>query len=77
VSTTPPKPKDKLALAAARLSKAAPNAWVEFMSDFGEYVRDRELACVQAPSDRVLNAQGRAQQLQELCSLLLDAAKQK
>ncbi len=77
MSITPPKPKDRLTLAAARLSKAAPNTWVEFMSEFGEYLREKELACVQAPADRVLNAQGRAQQLQELCTLLLDAAKQK
>lgn len=77
MSPTPPKPKDNLLLAAARLSKAAPNTWPDFIAAFEEFARDRESACVQAPSDRVLLAQGMARQCIELLTLLKDAAKQK
>ena len=77
MSITPPKPKDVLELVAARLSKAAPNTWVEFMPALEEYTREIELACVRAPADGVLIAQGRARQLQELLTLFKNAAKQK
>lgn len=77
MSITPPKPKDVLATAAARLSRAAPNTWAEFMSAMDEYARERELACIHAPADKVLITQGKAQQSRELFSLLIDAAKQK
>lgn len=77
MTVTPPKPKDVLATAAARLSKAAPNGWKEFMDAYAALARERTDACVSAPADKVLNAQGRAQQLLELQDLLIDAAKQK
>jgi hypothetical protein len=77
VSPTPPKPKDNLELVAARLSRAAPNAWSDFVAAFEAFTRDRESACVQAPSDQVLLAQGMARQCIELRTLLNDASKQK
>lgn len=77
MTVTPAKPKDHLTAAAARLSKAAPNAWVEFVEAFAQFTRDRCDACVQAPADKVLLAQGMARQLVELQTLLNDAAKQK
>jgi hypothetical protein len=51
--------------------------WSEFLEAFEAVTRDRESACVQAPSDRVLIAQGMARQCIELLTLLKDAAKQK
>ena len=77
MTIAPPKPKDNLASAAARLSRAAPNMWVEFVAAFEEFTRDRESACVQAPADNVLRAQGMARQCIELRTLLSDASKQK
>lgn len=73
--TAPPKPKDNLQVAAARLSRAAPNMWIEFMVELAAYARDRESACVQAPADRVLLAQGGARQCNELFTLFTEAAK--
>jgi hypothetical protein len=77
VSVTPPKPKDVLVIAAARLSKAAPNSWTEVIAALEVYTREAELACVRAPADGVLIAQGKARQCEELLALFHDAAKQK
>jgi hypothetical protein len=77
VSVTPPKPKDTLAIAAARLSKAAPNTWPDFVAALEAYAREAELACVRAPADGVLIAQGKARERHDLLTLLTDAAKQK
>lgn len=77
MTITPPKPKDNLMSVAARLSRAAPNTWPELIEAFEVFTRDRESACVQAPSDKVLLAQGMARQCIELLTLLKDAAKQK
>jgi hypothetical protein len=73
VSITPPKPHDELSAVAARLSRAAPNTWDEFIKAFEAYAAVRRDACVQAPADRVLIAQGRAQQCVELSSLFMNA----
>lgn len=73
MSVTPPKPKDELATAAAYLSRAAPNKWVDFVKAFEAYAAERKDSCVQAPADRVLLAQGRAQQCVELSSLFMNA----
>lgn len=77
MSVTPPKPKDVLATAAARLSKAAPNAWTDVIAAMEDYAREAELACVRAPADGVLIAQGKARERHELLTLFKDAAKQK
>jgi hypothetical protein len=75
VSVTPPKPKDVLSEAAARLSKAAPNTWVDFLAALNGYTRERMDACVQAPADKILVTQGKAQQCGELLTLLTNANK--
>jgi hypothetical protein len=77
VSVTPLKPNDELTLAADRLSRSAPRQWEEFIATVKVCLRERELACVQAPADKVLQAQGRALQLQELLVLLTSPPKQK
>lgn len=77
MSITPPKPKDNLALAAARLSKAAPNTWGEFTEALVAFARERSDACVLAQADKVLLAQGMARQCNELLALFTDAAKLK
>jgi hypothetical protein len=76
VSITPPKPQDELALVAARLSRAAPNSWDDFVKVFAAYVQLRKDGCVQAPADKVLLAQGRAQQCMELHTLFTEGIKQ-
>lgn len=73
MTVTPPKPHDELALVAARLSRAAPNTWDEFIKAFEVYATVRKDSCVQAPADKVLLAQGRAQQCVELSSLFRNA----
>lgn len=72
-----PKPKDVLAVKAVQLAKAAPNSWLEFMDALNVYARERVDACVQAPSDKVLLAQGMARQVNELLALMTEAVKQK
>jgi len=76
VSTTPPKPKDELQAVAARLSRAAPETWQAFIKAFEVYTNEARDACVQAPADKVLKAQGRAQQCVDLSSLFSSAHKQ-
>ena len=73
MSITPLKPRDELALVAARLSRAAPSTWDEFIKIFEAYTADRKDSCVQAPADKILLAQGRAQQCVELSSLFKNA----
>lgn len=53
---------DPLALAASRLSRAAPAAWDEFISAFHTYSQSIKDECVQAPVANLPTAQGRAQQ---------------
>ncbi len=77
MSITPPKSHDVLVEVAARLSRAAPNTWTEFTAAFAAYTDDRKDGCVQAPADRILITQGKAQQCVELLSLLKQAIKQK
>lgn len=72
---TPLKTHEELALAAARLSRAAPNHWADFLKVFAEHTLAHKDACVQAVADRVLITQGRAQLCVELCSLFTDAEK--
>jgi hypothetical protein len=77
VSITPPKTHDVLMTAAAQLAKAAPNSWNEFAAALAAYTQDRKDLCIQAPADKVLLAQGRAQQCVELSSLLKHATQPK
>lgn len=75
MSITPPKTHDQLMEVAARLSNAAPNTWAEFVRTFGAYTDARKDGCVQAPADRILITQGKAQQCVELFALFTNAIK--
>jgi hypothetical protein len=76
VSVTPPKPKDELQAVAARLSRAAPETWQAFIKAFEVFTEEAVHQCVQAPADKVLKAQGRAQLSVDLSSLFSTAHKQ-
>ena len=77
MSVTPPKPHDELMLAAARLSRAAPNMYAEFLKAFEVFTTQAKDSVVNAASDKVLLAQGRARSCVELLGHLTDATKQK
>lgn len=73
MTTTPNRPHDELMLVAARLSRATPNTWDEFLKAFEAYSSDRSRDCVAAPYDKIYLAQGRAQQCAELAKLFREA----
>ena len=54
-------PEQNLILAAARLSRASPESWDEFMKAFHLYSWDQANLLVASPPDMVYIAQGRAQ----------------
>ena len=62
-------------LAAAQLSRAAPDQWGAFMVAFVDYVDVRRNECVQAPIAALPTAQGRAQALVQLEALFNDCRK--
>ena len=72
MSVTPPKPKDELQTAATRLSRAAPEFWKPFMKAFEAYQAEAIDTCINAPANRVLEAQGRVRQLRDLSTLFTD-----
>lgn len=77
MSVTPPKPHDELIAVASRLSRAAPNTWAEFTRAFEAYTGSIKDSCVHAPSDKILQAQGRALQCEDIAKHLAEAIKQK
>ncbi len=54
--------EDTLAIAAANIKRAAPKLWEEFEKAFNAVGAAQKEAAIQAPVDRVMVAQGRAQQ---------------
>lgn len=70
--TTPLRTDDKLAIAAARLKRAAPNLFKEFEDLLDLHAREATVLCVQAPPDQVLRLQGRAQEVMDLRKILTD-----
>lgn len=66
---------DKLSIAAAKLQRAAPSLWSEFMDAFSAFSGMRAGEVVQAPPDKVFVAQGRAQQCAEFSTLFANALK--
>lgn len=62
-------------LAAARLSRAAPKSWEDFVKAFEAFTEVRKDGCVQATADKVVLMQGRAQQCVEISSLFTEAIK--
>lgn len=73
MTVAPPKPHDALAFAAARLSRASPNTWDEFVTAFAAYTDLRVTACVNAQSDKVFEMQGRARECTELTTIFFTA----
>ena len=58
-----------LIVAAARLSRAAPTPWDEFLTAFRAYARELAEKLVATPSDTVFVAQGRAQSVAGVAKL--------
>lgn len=68
-------PKEDLGLTppAARLARAAPNEWKEFVIAFRKYADQQRDYCVQATLDELQRTQGRAQATGVIATLLDDA----
>lgn len=66
-------PQVELTLAADRLSRAAGPLWDEFLKAFELYGDKRVKECVAAPGDKVVVAQGRAQECTRLHELFANA----
>lgn len=73
MAPTPPKPLDELSLCAARLSRAAPGLWDQFVTAFATIADERVKACVNAQPTNVFEMQGRARQCSELTTLFYEA----
>lgn len=77
MTATPLKPEDELTIAANRVSRSAPQQWAEFIKAVELYSRLKDQACIAAPADQVLKAQGKALQIQELLNLFTATPKQR
>lgn len=66
MSTAPLRTRDNIVIAAAFMKRGSPRSWSEFEAAFNALCTEVTTMCVQAPPDRLKNAQGRAQQLEEL-----------
>lgn len=66
MSIVQPRTNDKITLMAARLARAVPALWEDFVRELGDLATERRDQCVQAASDKVFTMQGRAQQAAEL-----------
>jgi hypothetical protein len=73
VTATPLKPHDELSLAAARLSRAAPNGWDDFLRAMKTYSDWKSADVVAATPADIFTAQGRARQCTDLLKLFEDA----
>lgn len=73
MSVTPLREQDKLSVAVSRLQRANPNGWKDFMEAFEGVATAKTKECVQAPGDKVILAQGRAQQCADLLDLFANA----
>lgn len=70
---TPIREKDAVAVAAAKLKRTAGPLWEEFEKAFNVYAATVKDTAIQAPADKVMVAQGRAQQCVELSTLFSEA----
>lgn len=59
-------------MAAARLKRAAPNAWTDFEQRFRDLCDEATARCVHSEPDKILGNQGRAQLMGELRDMLRD-----
>ena len=57
-------------MASARLARAAPKSWEEFLGAVAAYHRQQSDNCVQSPLEQLPVAQGRAQNAARFHSLL-------
>lgn len=64
-----------LILAAAKLSKIAPETWKEFLGAFETHTNTNRDNCVSSPLEALPQNQGRAQACVALLKLLRDAPK--
>lgn len=61
---------DQVAIAAAKLKRAAPNAWSEFEQALTALGEKRKNECIQANFTEVQRAQGRAIEMVDLLKVL-------
>ena len=73
MTATPIRDEDALAIAAAKLKRAAGPLWDEFEKSFNIYTGKVMATAIQAPADKVMVSQGRAQQCVELSTLFSKA----
>lgn len=66
-------PQDELTMKADRLARSAAPVWEEFIKAFSDYATKRVSECVAAPGDKVVVAQGRAQECTRLLELFINA----
>jgi len=66
-------PKPDLVMASDRLARTAGPVWEDFLKAFAAYSANRVKECVQAPVDKVMVAQGRAQETAALFELFTTA----
>ena len=67
-----PSPEQHLTLAAARLSRSAPEAYNGFLAALRGYTEEQSQNCIQATLDELPRAQGRAQASARLLNVLSD-----
>lgn len=65
----------ELILAAAQLSRRAPDEWSKFLEELANYAEDIVVACVRSQLDMLPVAQGRAQSIVKLQQTLVDCRK--
>ncbi len=61
---------EELVLAAARLSRNAPELWEQFIGAFRAYTERSVTNCIQSPVSELTRAQGRAQSASYLYGLM-------
>lgn len=69
---TPNQHEIPFVVAAARLSRAAPADWQQFVDAAATYANQQALACIQSPMDVLPVTQGRAQSAHRLHTLLAE-----
>lgn len=58
--------------AAARLARAAPKEWNEFLGAYTAYTAEQTAYCIASPLEELPRAQGRAQIAQKTLGILAD-----
>lgn len=71
-----PKTRGVMSQYCARMSRADPEAWEQFIVAFELYSIEAMEGLTGSPQDTILNMQGRAQQLQALLRMFRECNKQ-